>query len=182
MLRSVGAYILSVALVLVSSNAFRQVLHEFRDTEPGSLLFGALHLLIGTSAAVAAVGVFQRARWAARSIGICGLAAAGLLVSQPLFEPMTSDAQWSIWFGAAVVGAAATGMRWFARRLAKHAAASHPSADPSRVQQPSPALLPDALLSAAPIRAPAPHAHVSRVASPQRHDDPSQASGPPIQE
>jgi hypothetical protein len=143
-LRSVGASILSVTLVLVSSNSFRQVLSEFRDTEPGSLLFFALHLLIGTTAAMAAVGVFKRAHWAARSIGICGAAAAALLVSQPLFEPMTSEAQWSIWFGAAVVGATATGLGWFARRLARHAAASRTSTAPAQVSSPSPALLHDA--------------------------------------
>lgn len=93
MLASVGAYILSIALVLLSSNAFRQALNEFRDTEPGSLLFGVLQVVIGASAAAASFGVFTRAKLAARSIGICGAAAAGLLVSQPLFEPMAPDAQ-----------------------------------------------------------------------------------------
>jgi peptidoglycan/LPS O-acetylase OafA/YrhL len=177
-LRSVGAWILSIALVLLSSDAFRQALNEFRDTEPGSLLFGALQLVIGTSAAVASVGVFKRARWAARSIGVGGIAAVGLLVAQPLFEPMTSHAQWSIWFGAAVVGAAAAGAGWYARRLARQAAASRASETPARVVQPSPALLPDAQ----PIIAPAPHAHVARGASTHRHDDPQQASGTPLEE
>jgi hypothetical protein len=32
-----------------------------RDTEPGSLLFGALQLVIGTSAVVAAIGLVKRA-------------------------------------------------------------------------------------------------------------------------
>ncbi len=178
-LRSAGAFVLSVALVLLSRDAFRQALHEFRDTEPGSLLFGALQLVIGTSAAVASVGVFKRARWAARSIGICKIAAAGLLVSQPLFEPMTSDAQWAIWFGAAVVGAAATGMGWFARWLARQAAASHISADPAHVRQPSLALLPDAQRPAEPVIQRAPYAHVT-VASVERHEDPSHASGTSI--
>ena len=156
MLASVGAYILSIGLVLLSSNAFRQALNEFRDTEPGSLLFGVLQVVIGASAAAASVGVFTRAKWAARSIGICGVAAAGLLVSQPLFEPMAPDAQRAIWFGAALVGAAATGLGWFARRLARSAAASRASADPARVPQPSPALLPDAQRPAERIIAPAP--------------------------
>lgn len=144
MLASVGAYLLSIGLVLLSSNAFRQALNEFRDTEPGSLLFGVLQVVIGASAAAASVGVFTRAKWAARSIEICGVGAAGLLVSQPLFEPMTRDAQRAIWLGAAVVGAAAMGLGWFARRLARSAAASRASEDPPRGMQPSPALLPDA--------------------------------------
>jgi hypothetical protein len=170
-LRSVGAYILSVLLVLLSSDAFRQALAEFRDTEPGSLLFGALQLVIGTSAAVAAIGVFKRASWAARSIGICGIAAVGLLVAQPVFEAMTTDAQRSIWFGAAVVGAAAAAMGWFARRLARDAAASRTSADAAGVRQPSPVLLPDAHRPADSMIPPATYANVPRGANKQLHDD-----------
>jgi hypothetical protein len=171
-LRSVGAYILSVVLVLLSSDAFRQALAEFRDTEPGSLLFGALQLMIGTSAAVAAIGVFKRTSWAARSIGIGGIAAVVLLVSQPVFEPMTTDAQRSIWFGAAVVGVAATGIGWFARRLARDAAVSRASAAEADVPQPSPVLLPDAQRPAESIIPAATHSHVPRGASTQRHDSP----------
>ena len=182
MARTVGACILSVALLLLSGDAFRQALNEFRDTEPGSLLFGALQLVIGASAAVASVGVFKRASWAARSIGICGIAAAGLLVAQPLFEPMTSDAQRSIWFGAAVVGVAATGMGWYARRLARPAAASQASADRANARRSSPALLPYGQRPAEPVIAPAPYADVPRVVSTQRLADPPQASGIPMQE
>lgn len=57
MLRSVAAYLAAAALLLLSTSAFRQALSEFRDTEPGSLLFGALQLVIGTSAVVAAIGL-----------------------------------------------------------------------------------------------------------------------------
>jgi hypothetical protein len=46
-----------------------------RDTEPGSLLFGALQLVIGTSAVVAAIGLVKRARWAAGSVEVWGVAA-----------------------------------------------------------------------------------------------------------
>ena len=88
MLRSVGAYLFAAALLLLSKSAFRQALGEFRDTEPGSLLFGALQLVIGTSAVVAAIGLVKRARWAAWSVAIWGVASAALLAVQPLFEPM----------------------------------------------------------------------------------------------
>ena len=91
-LKWIGAFILSAALALVSRNAFPQVLSEFRDPAPGSFLFGVLHLVICTSAAVACVGLLLRARWAARSIEICGVAAAGLLALQPVFAAMTVDA------------------------------------------------------------------------------------------
>jgi hypothetical protein len=119
MLRSLGAWILSAALVLLGSNAFRQVPGEFSDLEPGSVLFGVLQLVIGTSALVGAIGVFRRASWASHAIGISGLAAVGLLVSLPLFASMPPDARRSIWFGATVVGAVTAGMGWFARRLAR---------------------------------------------------------------
>jgi hypothetical protein len=182
-LRSFGAYIISITLALVSSNAFRQMLPEFRATEPGSLLFGALQVVIGLSAAVAAVGVFKRASWAARCIGICGITAVGLLVSQPLFEPMTSDAQQATWFGAAVVGAVATGMAWFARRLATHAAASRASVASAQLRHVTPGLPPDARSMPEPIIATAgPHVHVPRAARTERHDDALPGSGTPTPE
>jgi hypothetical protein len=182
-LRSFSAYIVSITLALVSSNAFRQVLPEYRATEPGSLLFGALQVVIGLSAAVAAVGVFKRASWAARCIGICGITAVGLLVSQPLFEPMKADAQQAIWFGAAVVGAVATGMAWFARRLAAHAAASGAPVASAQVRHAMPGLLPDAQQLREPIIATAvPHVHVPRAASTARDEDALPGSGAPTPE
>ncbi len=183
MFRSVGAWILSAALVVLGSDAFRQVPGEFRDTEPGSLLFGVLQLVIGTSAVVAAIGVFRRANWAVRAIGIFGIAAVGLLISQPLFAPMASDARWSIWFGAAVVGAVAAGMGWFARRLARQAATTRASGAAADVPRPSNAQLPLALRPAEPIIPPGSDTHVvPRAASVQRHEDPPQASRKPMQE
>jgi hypothetical protein len=165
-LKSVGAWMLSAVLVLVGSNAFRQVPNEFRHTEPGSLLFGVLQLVIGTSALVGAVGLVTRARWAARFIGISGISAAALLVAQPLYEPMPSDAQSSIWLGAAVVCVAAAGMGWFARRHAKSTVPSAVSVDVA--QQPSMAQLPEAQQPAGSLTPPAPSTHVPRVESSAR--------------
>jgi len=91
-LRSVGAYLFAAALLLLSKSAFRQALGEFRDTEPGSLLFGALQLVIGISAVVAAIGLVKRARWAPPSVAIWGVSTAALLAVQPLFEPMDPGA------------------------------------------------------------------------------------------
>ncbi len=124
MLRSVVAYLFAAALLLLSTSAFRQALGEFRDTEPGSLLFGVLQLVIGTSAVVAAIGLVKRARWAAPSVAIWGVATAALLAVQPLYASMDSDAQQSIWLGAAVVGVAAAGVSWFAYRITKGNTAS----------------------------------------------------------
>jgi peptidoglycan/LPS O-acetylase OafA/YrhL len=149
--KSGGAWILSIALVLLSGDAFRQVPDEFRDTEPGSLLFGVLKIVMGTAAAAAAVGVFRRASWSAWCIGIWGIATAALLVAQPVFEPMASDETQAIWLGAAVVAAAALGIGWLARRLAKQAAAARTSADSAHVQPPPPVLLHDAQRAAEPI-------------------------------
>jgi hypothetical protein len=123
-LRSVVAYLFAAALLLLSTSAFRQALGEFRDTEPGSLLFGVLQLVIGTSAVVAAIGLVKRARWAAPSVAIWGVATAALLAVQPLYASMDSDAQQSIWLGAAVVGVAAAGVSWFAYRITKGNTAS----------------------------------------------------------
>lgn len=148
MLRKLGAYILSVALsgalVLVSGNAFMQVMPNLRDQEPGSLLFGVLHLVIGTSAGAAAIGVLIRARWAAWCIGGCGLAAVGLLGLQPLYEPMTRDERQAVWLGAAVAGAVALGIAWSARRLAIGAAIHRAVANPAPVVLPAGVPLPDA--------------------------------------
>ena len=119
MLRSVAAYLFAAALLLLSTSAFRQALGEFRDTEPGSLLFGVLQLVIGISAVVAAIGLVKRARWAAPAVAIWGVATAVLLGVQPLYGSMSPDAQQSIWLGAAVVGVGAAGVSWFAYRLAK---------------------------------------------------------------
>ena len=186
MLRSIGAYLFAAALLLLGNSAFRQALSEFRQTEPGSLLFGTLQLVIGTSAVVAAIGLVKRARWAAWSTAIWGVATAALLGVQPLFEPMESDAQWSIWLAAAAIGVAAAGVSWFAHRLARHAAASRASIDSAHAQPPAPAQLPDAQLPAeliaAHVIAQAPREHVPRVASTPRHDDPSQASRAPLSE
>ena len=178
-LKWIGAIILSAALAVVSRNAFPQVLSEFRDTEPGSLLFGVLHLVIGTSAAVACVGMLMRARWAARSIEICGVAAAGLLVLQPVFEPMPVNAQLAIWFGAAVAFAAAMGMGWVARRLAKPAAASGALPDLASVRPLSTVGLPGAQEAAPPMIAPAPSADEPRVASSRTNDDQAIGRQPP---
>lgn len=116
MLRSVAAYLIAAAFLLLSTSAFRQALSEFRDTEPGSLLFGALQLVIGTSAVAAAIGLVKRARWGAGAVAVWGVATAALLAVQPLFEPMDSDAQQSIWLGAASIGVVAAGVSWFAHR------------------------------------------------------------------
>lgn len=124
MLRWLGAYVLAGAVLLVGGNAFRQVPNEFRATEPGSLLFGVLQVLIGTSMMAAAWGLVRRARWASRAIGLGGGAAVLLLLAQPMFEPMPWDAARSILLGAAVVAVAAAGMSWCARRLASPSAAA----------------------------------------------------------
>jgi len=148
MLRRIGAFLLAVALLPLSGNSFRQVPNEFRDSEPGSLLFGLLHLVIGLSALVAAVGLVRSARWASRAIGICGVAAVGLLVSQPLYEPMAWDAARAILLGAALVGVVAAGASWCARRLTSPAAPAS-AADLAECPHPqAPPLLPDARISA----------------------------------
>jgi hypothetical protein len=179
-LRSVGAYLFAAALLLLSKSAFRQALGEFRDTEPGSLLFGALQLVIGTSAVVAAIGLVKRARWAPPSVAIWGVSTAALLAVQPLFEPMDPGAQRSIWLGAAAVGVAAAGVSWFAYRLSRGAAASRASAERAPVLPPAPVLLTEARRPAEPIIARAPDAHASRGT--QRHDERPQAPGAPISE
>jgi len=181
-LRTVGAFIISVVLVLVSGNAFPQVLSEFRSTEPGSWLFGALHLVIGTSTVAGAIGVLMRARWAAPSIALFGIAAAGLLVSQPMYEPMTSEAERAIWIGAAAVLAVAAGMGWSAHRLARPATTAHTSADPAPLQRPSAALLPDAQAAAEFIIAPGAHQRASRAASVRSSDDPPPTTDGPTQD
>lgn len=127
MLPKVVAYVFAAALVLSSTSAFRQALGEFGDTEPGSLLFGVLQLVIGTSAVVAAIGLVRRARWASLCIAIWGVASAVLLAVQPLFEPMAPDAKQSIWMGAAAVGVVAAGVSWFAYRLSRGNATSRTS-------------------------------------------------------
>lgn len=137
MFRSVGAYIFAGALLLLSQSAFRQALSEFRDTEPGSLLFGMLQLVIGTSAVVAAIGLVKRARWAAWFVALWGVATASLLAVQPLFEPMDSDAQWSIGLGAAAIVVAAAGVSWFARGRDRGTVASRAAAEPACVLPPA---------------------------------------------
>ncbi len=127
MLRSIGAYLIAAALLLLSTSAFRQALSELRQTEPGSLLFGVLQLVIGTSAVAAAVGLVTRARWAAGSVAVWGLATVALLAAQPLFATMDSHAQRALWLGAALVGVGAAGVSLFARRLARGEAASSAS-------------------------------------------------------
>lgn len=138
MLRRIGAFLLSAALMLVALNAFRQVPNEFRDTAPGSLLFGLLQLLIGTSAIAAAVGLMRRTRWASPAVGVWGAAAAALLVAQPVYEPMPRDVEASIWFGAALVGGCAAGVSWFARRQARPLPTSEPHAPLHEPSAPAP--------------------------------------------
>jgi hypothetical protein len=179
-LRSVGAYFFAAALLLLSSSAFRQALSEFRDTEPGSLLFGALQLVIGTSAVAAAIGLVKRARWAAPSVAIWGVATVTLLAVQPLFEPMDAAAQWSIWLGAAAVGVVAVGVGWFARRLDRGAAASSAAAARASVLPPAAVLLAEARRPAEPIIGRAPDAPVARGT--KRHEERPPASGAPMKE
>jgi hypothetical protein len=179
-LRFAGATILSIVLALFSSNAFRQAVGELRDTEPGSLLFGVLQLVIGTSTAMAAVGVFTRSKWTARLIGMGGAAVVALLLSQPLFEPMDGDAKRGIWLGAAVAGAAAAGMAWLARRLATTAGSA--GIQSAQAAPAPPALLTDAQSVAGPIGASTRHAHDAPLVRTPRQDDPSRTSGRPQQE
>ena len=161
-LRSVGAYFFAAALLLLSKSAFRQVLSEFGDTEPGSLLFGALQLVIGTSAVAAAIGLVTRARWAAPFVAIYGVATVALLAVQPLFEPMDSGATWSIWLSAVAVGAAAAGVGWFAHRLARGAAAPRAAEARAPVQPPVTVLLAEARRPAEPVIGRGPDTHVFR--------------------
>ncbi|MFN0099884.1 MAG: hypothetical protein ACKVS7_14520 [Gemmatimonadaceae bacterium] len=119
MLRSLVALGLAVVLSALSVSSSRQFPSEFGQSEPGSLLFGLLHLTIAVSAAVSAVGVLMRAHWAPRAIALCGAAATGLLAVQPMFTSMDSDTREVIWLGAGLVGAASAGAWWIARRLAR---------------------------------------------------------------
>ena len=153
MIQSVGRYLLSAALVLVSKDALRQALGELRDTEPGSQLFAALQLVIGVSAAVGAIGVFRRARWAMPAIATWGITTAGLVAVQPLFEPMDTDAKQGIWIGAGAVLAAAAAAGWYARRLAAQAAAPRAGVAPASRLPSSPDQVPpdDLLLPPVPI-------------------------------
>jgi len=163
-LRSVGAYLFAGALLLLSTSAFRQALSEFGDTEPGSLLFGVLQLVIGTSAVMAAIGLVRRARWASLCIAIWGAASAVLLAVQPLFEPMAPDAQQSIWIGAAAVVVVAAGVSWFAHRLYRNDAASRTAAERTPTFPPTLPLAPtvEAPRPVEPIIACASDPHVSR--------------------
>ncbi len=144
MLRRMGAYLVAAALVLIGGNAFRQVPNEFRDTEPGSLLFGVLQLVIGSSALIGAVGVLRRARWASLAIGIAGIAAVALLVSLPLFDPMDPDARQAIWFGAALVGMVAAGFSWCAHWLSNPSSAATSTHRSEELEQPTATLHRDA--------------------------------------
>jgi hypothetical protein len=133
-LRRVGQYLIAAVLALVTSSALPQVFSEFRDSAPGSLLFGALQLVIASSGAAGAVGSLLRARWAAHAIAVCGTAAVGLLLVQPLYEKMGAAELRGLLLGTAVVAVAAAGMTWFARRLARPSATANagPSApDPT---------------------------------------------------
>lgn len=162
MLRSVAAYVIAAVLLLLSTNAFRQALSEFGDTEPGSLLFAVLQLVIGTSAVAAAIGLVRRKRWAAPSAAIWGVATAALLAVQPLFEPMDTDAEQSIWLASAGVVVVAAGVSWFAHRFRQAGARSRAESEHATVEPPVPVLLDDARQPAEPIIDRAGGAHVSR--------------------
>ncbi|MCU0648488.1 MAG: hypothetical protein MUF00_10865 [Gemmatimonadaceae bacterium] len=180
LLRSVGAHGFAAALLLVSSSAFRQALSEFRDTEPGSLLFGVLQVVIGTSAVAGAVGLIRRARWAAPAVIVCGVAAVALLGVQPLFEPMEPDAQQSIALGAAIVGVAAAAVGWFAQRLHRDHVASRAPGPQDLVPSPAPVLLSDARPPAESFVVPAPDAHAGRDT--RHHDTQPRVSDAPTLE
>ncbi len=182
MLRSVGAYVIAAALLLLSSSAFRQALSEFRDTEPGSLLFGVLQLVIGTSAVASAIGLVKRARWAAWPVAIWGAATAALLAVQPLFSSMDTGAKRSIWWAAAAVGVVAAGVSWFARRRATGDAASRASDTTAHVLSESPVLLRDGQRKAEPAVSRAIETRVPRDADGQRQENPSNPSRAPLQE
>jgi len=157
-LKTIGALLIAAVLALVGGSAVPQVFANFGDTGPGSLLFGTLHFVIATSAAVATFGVLLRTRWAARSIAVCGIAATVLLLVQPLYEPMPMDARLGIWFGAAVVGAGAMALSWVARRLARPAPSVQSAAPPMFAPAP---YAPDA---GARLGEPAPFGHESHRA------------------
>jgi hypothetical protein len=176
-LRSIGAYCLAGALLLLSQSAFRQALSELRDTEPGSLLFGVLQLVIGTSAVAAAIGLVKRARWAAPTAAIWGIATAALLAVQPLFEPMASDAQRSIGLGAALVVFAAAGVSWFARRLARGDTTPRTAAEQFPAPSQASELLAEGRPPAQPFLVRAPDAPVTRGT--QRRDERRRAPDAP---
>jgi uncharacterized membrane protein len=108
---------MAAVLLLPLSSSARQAVSEFGQSEPGSLLFGVLHLAIAVLAAAGALGLLRRAAWSARAIELAGLSAAALLAVQPLFEPMDSRTQRTIFIGAALVAIAGFAMAWLARRL-----------------------------------------------------------------
>ncbi|MBL8961093.1 MAG: hypothetical protein JNJ98_14655 [Gemmatimonadetes bacterium] len=164
-LGTAGRYLLSVVLVVLSSDALRQAMNELGDTEPGSRLFAVLQLVMGVTAAMGAVGVFRRSRWATMAIATWGIATASLLASQPVFEPMDADAEQGIWIGAAAMLVAAAVAAWFARRLA----APRPLADPSNQRQGSPDPVQEPLGQSEPIL-PRPPFAVSPVPAEQSRD------------
>ena len=118
MFRRIGQFALSAVLALVCGNALPQILSEFRDSAPGSLLFGVLQVVIASSSAAAVVGTLRGARWTPRAIAVCGTAAVVLLLAQPVFDPMDGEGLRSLLLGAGIVTAVTAGLVWGARRLA----------------------------------------------------------------
>ena len=117
MLRRVGQFALSAFLALVCVNALPQILREFRDSAPGSLVFGVFQVVIASSSAAAVVGTLIGARWKARAIAMCGTAAVGLLLAQPVFDPMDGEGIGWLLLGAGIVAAVTAGLMWCTRRL-----------------------------------------------------------------
>lgn len=110
----VCALLVAAALVMLGANGFQQAVQEFRGGAAGSTLFGALHLLMGAASALAAFGLWRRATWTTWAIGVAGGAGIGLFAALAFDEPAGSDARQAMWSAAAIIGAGAVALAWFA--------------------------------------------------------------------
>jgi peptidoglycan/LPS O-acetylase OafA/YrhL len=122
--RPVGLWIVIAILAAASCNAFSQAWTESHDHDPGSPMLALLQFLAGALALAAAVGTWQRTRWARAAICAWGLTSAAMVVMlEPLGFVARADRA-GLWEGAVVIVALMALLQWLVGRWRLNAAAT----------------------------------------------------------
>ena len=116
MRRPVGRIVVAVIFGLLALNAWAQVLLVPLGRSDDPAMLTLLQVLVGTSAALAAVGSWRGARWAPAAAVAYGIITGAMIV---LLDPLLDigpEGRSGLWLGALLVLLVSLGFAWYLRR------------------------------------------------------------------
>ena len=122
--RPVGLTLLAAVFGLASASAIREVADYFMSGRGDPPALVALQVATATTGALAAVGIWRRARWAPLAALSYGVVAATLVVLLGPILDLAAEERKGLWSGAAGILVFALLSAWYVRHVARRGSLS----------------------------------------------------------